>query len=455
METSNAQAALPPPRLYRRSGTPGFAVKTLLVAYVAGGAFAWHILPAGSEVSSGVTPGALRASNRGLQEEQSDWIEVDAGGDNPPAWLADPYTLEWPNTIAVCAMMKEEHAKDIQEFLEYHRWVGVDTFYLREHANETARDTLAVLEPYERAGVLDFDVLYSETPGLQTRWYNRCSKLAARKHAWVAFIDVDEFIVVLDKGRAVAEQGALKDVMRRHFRYTAAVSLQWVLFGTSGRRDRPPGGQLRGFQKCAASLSKQMKCLGNAYWLHKAGTFRPKRTQQCTMRIGGVAVLGNGEPLPMWEVAMDRSTGFSSRRGGAKRPLHGDSDSEHSPLSKQVDATGASYMSHLSAEEHEDAQDVTLRYQLALFHYITGSENAFLTRKHAIAGAFSAQFDEMVAANPGAERRDVLGRFEVELGLNGDHGVCREGAVLADAMDAAKASGLWSPFPEHEGLLFE
>lgn len=79
------------------------------------------------------------------------------------------------------------------------RWIGVDTFYIREHGNETSRDTLAVLEPYERAGVLDFDIIPATVPGLQTRWYNQCSKLASRRHAWVAFIDVDEFIVVLDK----------------------------------------------------------------------------------------------------------------------------------------------------------------------------------------------------------------------------------------------------------------
>lgn len=41
--------------------------------------------------------------------------------EEPPAWLADPYEANWPNTVAVCAIMKEENAKDVQEFLEYHR----------------------------------------------------------------------------------------------------------------------------------------------------------------------------------------------------------------------------------------------------------------------------------------------------------------------------------------------
>lgn len=28
-------------------------------------------------------------------------------------------------------------------------------------------------------------------------WYNECSKLAAKKHSWIAFIDLDEFMVIL------------------------------------------------------------------------------------------------------------------------------------------------------------------------------------------------------------------------------------------------------------------
>lgn len=34
-----------------------------------------------------------------------------------------PHTAEWPNTIAICAIMKDESAQDVKEFLEYHRCV--------------------------------------------------------------------------------------------------------------------------------------------------------------------------------------------------------------------------------------------------------------------------------------------------------------------------------------------
>lgn len=37
--------------------------------------------------------------------------------------LTDPGSVEWPNTVALCAMMKTEHTEDVVEWLDYHRSV--------------------------------------------------------------------------------------------------------------------------------------------------------------------------------------------------------------------------------------------------------------------------------------------------------------------------------------------
>lgn len=34
----------------------------------------------------------------------------------------NPYNQDWPNTIAICAIMKGESEHDVKEFLEYHRY---------------------------------------------------------------------------------------------------------------------------------------------------------------------------------------------------------------------------------------------------------------------------------------------------------------------------------------------
>lgn len=88
----------------------------------------------------------------------------------------------------------------------------------------------------------------------------------------------------------MVERNALKEMLRASFRYTSAVSMQWVLFGSGGHKDPPKEGQLAGFQRCTGVLSKQMKCLGNAFWLFKDMTFRPTHVHQCTLRCG---------PLPL------------------------------------------------------------------------------------------------------------------------------------------------------------
>jgi hypothetical protein len=40
-----------------------------------------------------------------------------------PGGRSDSHSKEWPNTIAICALMKTEHAEDVVEWLDYHRCV--------------------------------------------------------------------------------------------------------------------------------------------------------------------------------------------------------------------------------------------------------------------------------------------------------------------------------------------
>ena len=132
------------------------------------------------------------------QKQSSPGLKELPGLSEPPGWIprVDPFA-EAPHTptIAVCAIMKDERLEDVLEFIDYHRWVGVDTFYIRENGEECAiEDQLA---PYVDAGVLDLGLLPGPKHPTQTNWYNECSRKASRLHTWVAFIDLDEFIVVL------------------------------------------------------------------------------------------------------------------------------------------------------------------------------------------------------------------------------------------------------------------
>ena len=72
---------------------------------------------------------------------------------------------------------------------------------MRENGNSSA--IAKDLQPYIDAGIVNFGLLDGPKHPTQTNWFNQCSKMAQPKHSWVAFIDLDEFIVVLHKCAAV------------------------------------------------------------------------------------------------------------------------------------------------------------------------------------------------------------------------------------------------------------
>ena len=77
------------------------------------------------------------------------------------------------------------------------------------------------------------------------------------------------------------EEPDLKAFMRKH-RGAAGLTLQWVMFGSSGIRDRPtPGGPLRHFNKCSAELSFEMKCLAASHHLAETPFIHPYFIHAC------------------------------------------------------------------------------------------------------------------------------------------------------------------------------
>lgn len=91
--------------------------------------------------------------------------------------------------------------------------------------------------------------------------------------------------------KAVDKAGALRGVLQTRFKSAAAVSLQWIMFGTARQETRPQAGQLAGFDRCTGFLSKQMKCIGNVQWLQERTVFRPGHVHQCTFKYGSPFVL--------------------------------------------------------------------------------------------------------------------------------------------------------------------
>jgi hypothetical protein len=123
----------------------------------------------------------------------------------------------------------------LREWIEYHRLVGVEHFYLYD--NGSSDSTTRIMDEYRRRRLVTWRP-WPERPG-QLSAYKDALAAYGNESFWMAFIDVDEFIVP-----AVGD--SLVDVVRAYEEFPALVVF-WLLFGTSYFKARPPGLQIENF----------------------------------------------------------------------------------------------------------------------------------------------------------------------------------------------------------------
>ncbi len=111
------------------------------------------------------------------------------------------------NTLSICAVFKNE-APHLKEWIEYHRLIGVDHFYL--YNNRSSDDYLKALQPYIQKGIVtlihwsgvtethDLKAPFAEALGTRIPAYENAIKYrSVGKTKWLALLDVDEFLVPL------------------------------------------------------------------------------------------------------------------------------------------------------------------------------------------------------------------------------------------------------------------
>lgn len=138
--------------------------------------------------------------------------------------------------LSVCAIAKNE-GPYFEEWIEWHLAHGVEKFYIYD--NESTDDTKLILEPYIKRTVVD----YKYWPGRkqQLAAYDDCLARHRFTSRWIAFIDLDEFIVPI-KDKSIAE-------FLKRFEFFAAVEINWLIYGSSGRQVKTPGTMMERF-KC-------------------------------------------------------------------------------------------------------------------------------------------------------------------------------------------------------------
>jgi Glycosyl transferase family 2 len=140
--------------------------------------------------------------------------------------------------LAVCAMFENE-ARYLPEWLAYHRLAGVAEFVLYDNGS-TDDPALAIRgSPFAEHVTL-------------IHWRQRPGQLAAYKHFidifapgfdWVAFLDVDQFLLPLGRDTVVAALQSLD--------HAAAVLVQRRVFGPGAWQEAPPGLVIENYDRCA------------------------------------------------------------------------------------------------------------------------------------------------------------------------------------------------------------
>ena len=123
--------------------------------------------------------------------------------------------------VSICAIFKNE-GKYLKEWIEYHKIVGVQHFYL--YNNFSTDNYKEVLKPYVEEGLVtltDWSI-----PQGQMKAYADCVAKYSKDTQWIGFIDLDEFVVP-NKTDSIGE--FLKKFINRPL-----VLIYWKMFGTSG-----------------------------------------------------------------------------------------------------------------------------------------------------------------------------------------------------------------------------
>jgi hypothetical protein len=115
--------------------------------------------------------------------------------------------------LSICSLFKNE-AKYLKEWIEYHRLIGVDHFYL--YNNGSWDGFRAILNPYIKEGVVTLinwpdlikpvkeEKLYEWVLTTQISAYENAIKVQAMDESkWLVIVDVDEFLVPPDAGKLI------------------------------------------------------------------------------------------------------------------------------------------------------------------------------------------------------------------------------------------------------------
>lgn len=139
---------------------------------------------------------------------------------------------------SICAIARDED-KDIKEWLDYHLMIGFEHFLIFD--NNSLIPLKQTLKEFIAAGLVtveDFPMRNAQ----QLSAYMSALKYWGSNTRWLAFIDIDEFIVPMQKTN-------ICDFLDSYNQY-AGIGANWAMFGANGHIHRPAGGIIENYTSC-------------------------------------------------------------------------------------------------------------------------------------------------------------------------------------------------------------
>ena len=141
------------------------------------------------------------------------------------------------HNVAICCIAKNEDHYFI-EWIEHHLQIGVSCFYIYD--NESTIPIANTLSTYVQKGIVK--VQYFPGSKMQMMAHKHCLANFGRECQWIAFIDVDEFIV------PKMQTGNLVEFLNSYKRF-GGLGIHWRVFGSNGHLERPKGSQIESYTK--------------------------------------------------------------------------------------------------------------------------------------------------------------------------------------------------------------
>jgi hypothetical protein len=155
--------------------------------------------------------------------------------------MTDGPSMSRDARLAVCAVFRDE-APYLAEWVEFHRLVGVEHFFLYD--DRSADAGCEVLAPYVSDGLVTLtECAVPLASGGQGLAYDDALGRARGRFRWLAFIDIDEFLFS-------PEQGSLVGVLAE-FEQDPGVLVNWQVYGSSGLQNRADGLVIESFTRRA------------------------------------------------------------------------------------------------------------------------------------------------------------------------------------------------------------